>query len=161
LPSKRDVATISNVIMQVSTAMQTLDTAVKAFNGQDFNQLATDAATLKTVLTQGTQQIMATDAISAQDAITLQSSLSPVQTLGTSLVTDITAKKAQVQQAGLCTIVQQQTADIGSSASGLISATVQKVPANLQAVATQLTSGFTSELNDLSASFAPGNCTNA
>lgn len=158
---KRDVATIQNVIMQTSTALQTLDTTVKAFDGSDFSKLATDAANVKTVLVQSTQQIQATTPISAQDAITLQSSLSPVQSLGASLVQDLVAKKPQIQQASLCGIVQQQTSDIGGAASGLIQATVSKVPANLQQVAGTLTAQFTSQLNDLSGQFAPGNCTNA
>jgi len=161
LPNKRDVQTISTVINSVTTSLQQLDTTVKAFNGQDFTQLATDAANLKTALTTGTQQIQATTAITAQDAITLQSSLTPVQTAGQSLITDLNNKKPQIQQAGLCQVIQSQTQDIGTAAQSLIQVTVTKVPENLQAVATQLTSQFTSQLNDASLSFAPGNCTNA
>lgn len=158
---KRDVATIQNVIMQASTALTKLDTTVKAFDGQNFQTLATDAQSLKTVLQSSTSQIQATSPISAQDAVTLQSSLSPVQQTGQSLVTDLKAKKSQVEQASLCSMVQQQTMDIGSAANGLIQATVQKVPAELQTIAGQLTSQFTSQLNDVSLEFAPGNCTNA
>ncbi|CAN8105894.1 unnamed protein product [Discula destructiva] len=161
LPNKRDVQTISTVIMQTSTALQQLDTTVKAFNGQDFTQLATDALNVKNALNAGTQQIQATTPISAQDAITLQSSLSPVQQVGASLITNLNAKKPQFQQAGLCQVVQQQTADIGTAAQGLISATVSKIPQNLQAVAGQLTAQFTQQLNDAAANFAPGNCTNS
>lgn len=160
LPNKRDVQTISTVIMSVTTALQQLDTTVKAFNGQDFIQLATDAGNLKTVLTTGTQQIQATTPISAQDAITLQSSLSPVQTAGQSLITDLNDKKPQIQQAGLCQVIQSQTQDIGTAAQSLIQTTVTKVPETLQPVATQLTAQFTSLLNDASLNFAPGNCTN-
>lgn len=161
LPEKRDVATIQMVISQASGALQTLDTSVKAFNGDDFNKLATDANNLKTVLASSTQQIQATSPISAQDAITLQSSLSPVQTLGQSLVSDLIAKKPEIQKASLCQVVQQQTTGIGTSANSLFSATIQKVPANLQTIATQLTANFTGQLTDLSSQFAPGNCTNA
>lgn len=158
---KRDVATISNVIQQASGALQTLDTSVKAFNGQDFTALASDATNLKNVLTSGTAQIQATSPITAQDAITLQSSLQPVQQLGTSLVSDLGAKKPQIQQASLCSVVQQQTKDIGTAANNLIQATVQKVPQNLQQVAGQLTAQFTGQLSDVSGQFAPGNCTDA
>lgn len=161
LPNKRDVATIQSVISSVSTALTQLDTSVKAFNGQDFTALATDAANVKTALDTGTQQITATTPISAQDAITLQSSLAPVQSTAASLVSDLQAKKPQIEQAGLCQIVQQQTAGISTSASNLINATVTKVPANLQAVAGQLTGQFTSQLSDTSLAFAPGNCTNS
>lgn len=158
---KRDVATIQNVIMQANTALTKLDTTVKAFNGQDFSALAADAANLKTVLQSSTTQIQGTSAISAQDAITLQSSLSPVQTAGQSLVADLKAKKPQIQQASLCSVVQQQTTDIGTAANGLLQATVMKVPTELQTVATQLTSQFSAQLSDASLEFAPGNCTNA
>lgn len=161
LPNKRDVQTISTVIMQTSAALQQLDTSVKAFNGQDFTQLATDAANVKSALDSGTQQISATTAITAQDAITLQSSLTPVQQIAQSLVTDLNAKKPQIQQASLCQIVQQQTQGISTSANALIQATVSKVPQNLQAVAGQLTGQFTSQLSDTSLNFATGNCTNA
>lgn len=158
---KRDVATIQGVIQQASTALSALDTSVKAFNGADFQSLATQAGNLKNVLTQGTQQIMATTPITANDAIMLQSSLAPVQSSAMSLVQDLTSKKAQVQQAGLCSVVQQQTTDIGTAAKGLIDATVMKVPAELQQVAGQLTGQFTGQLTDVSLLFAPGNCTDA
>lgn len=161
LPFKRDVATIQAVIQSTTTSLQGLDDAVNAFNGQDFTPLATSAANVKNALVQGTSQIQATTAITAQEAITLQSTLGPVQQLGTKLSTDLVAKKDQIQAASLCTIVQQQSADIGNAANGLITATVSKVPQELQSVAGQVTSQFTGQLNDLALQFAPGNCTNA
>lgn len=158
---KRDVATIQTVITNAQNALTQLDTTVKAFNGQDFSQLATDAGNLKTVLTQGTQQIQATTPISANDAISLQSSLGPVQTAAQGLSTDLAAKKDQVQQASLCDVIFSQTKDIGTAAKGLIDATVQKTPAEIQQVAGQLTAQFTSQLDAVSQNFATGNCTNA
>lgn len=158
---KRDVATIQGVITQASSALTKLDTTVKAFNGQDFAALANDAGNLKMVLQQSATQIQATSPITAQEAITLQSSLGPIQTVGQSLVADLKAKKPQIQQASLCAVVQQQTADIGSAANGLLQATVMKVPAELQQVAGQLTSQFSQQLSDSALEFAPGNCTNA
>lgn len=161
LPSKRDVATINNVIMMTTTALTQLDTTVKAFNGQDFTALASDSANVQRVLKDGTMQVMGTSEISANDAVSLQSSLGPIQTVAMSLVTDLGSKKQEVQQAGLCSVVQQQTTAIGTAASDLLSATVMKVPANLRAVATQLTGSFTAQLNDVSLSFNSANCTNA
>lgn len=161
LPNKRDVQTISTVISSVTTALNQLDTTVKAFNGQDFTQLATDAGNVKTALTTGTTQIQGTTPISAQDAITLQSSLTPTTQAGTNLITDLNAKKPQIQAAGLCQVVQQQTQDIGTAAQSLIQATVTKVPQNLQAVAGQLTASFTQQLSDASLAFSPANCTNS
>lgn len=158
---KRDVATIQTVITNAQNALTQLDTTVKAFNGQDFSKLATDAGNLKTVLTQGTQQIQATTPISANDAISLQGSLGPVQTAAQGLSTDLAAKKDQVQQASLCDVVFSQTKDIGTAAKGLIDATVQKTPAEIQQVAGQLTAQFTSQLDAVSQNFATGNCTNA
>lgn len=158
---KRDVATIQTVIMNAQNALTQLDTTVKAFNGQDFQKLATDAGNLKTVLTQGTQQIQATTPISANDAVSLQGSLGPVQTAAQSLSTDLAAKKNQVQQASLCDVVFSQTKDIGTAAKGLIDATVQKTPAEIQQIAGQLTAQFTQQLDDVSNNFATGNCTNA
>lgn len=158
---KRDVATIQNVIMQANTALTKLDTTVKAFNGGDFSALAADATNLKMVLQTGTTQIQGTSDLSANDAVMLQSTLGPVQTAAQSLVSDLKSKKAAVQQASLCAVIQQQTNDIGAAATSLIQATVMKVPQQLQAVATQLTSQFTGQLNDASLEFSSGNCTNA
>lgn len=161
LPQKRDVATIQTVITNAQTALTQLDTTVKAFNGQDFSKLATDAGNLKTVLTQGTQQIQGTSAISANDAVSLQGSLGPVQTAAMSLSTDLSAKKTEVEQASLCDVIFSQTKDIGAAAKGLIDATVQKTPAEIQQIAGQLTGQFTAQLDGVSANFATGNCTNA
>lgn len=158
---KRDVATIQTVITNAQDALTQLDTTVKAFNGQDFTQLATDAGNLKNVLTQGTQQIQATTPISANDAVSLQSSLGPVQTAAQSLGSDLAAKKTEVEQASLCDVIFSQTKDIGTAAKGLIDATVQKTPAEIQQIAGQLTAQFTAQLDDVSNNFATGNCTNA
>ncbi|KAL1859550.1 hypothetical protein Daus18300_009551 [Diaporthe australafricana] len=161
LPQKRDVATIQTVITNAQTALTQLDTTVKAFNGQDFSKLASDAGNLKTVLTQGTQQIQATSPISANDAVSLQGSLGPVQTAAMSLSTDLSDKKTAVEQASLCDVIFSQTKDIGAAAKGLIDATVQKTPAEIQQIAGQLTGQFTAQLDGVSANFATGNCTNA
>jgi hypothetical protein len=161
LPKKRDVATIQTVITNAQTALTQLDTTVKAFDGKNFQQLATDAANLKNVLTQGTQQIQATTAISANDAVSLQGSLGPVQTAAQTLSTDLASKKTAVEQASLCDVVFSQTKDIGTAAKGLIDATVQKTPAEIQQIAAQLTGQFTQQLDDVSNNFATGNCTNA
>ncbi|KAJ0119196.1 cell wall protein [Diaporthe amygdali] len=161
LPQKRDVATIQTVITNAQNALTQLDTTVKAFNGQSFTQLATDASNLKNVLTQGTTQIQGTSAISANDAVSLQGSLGPVQTAAQSLSTDLSAKKSAVEQASLCDVVFQQTKDIGTAAKGLIDATVQKTPAEIQQIAGQLTGQFTAQLDAVSGNFATGNCTNA
>ncbi|KAG8168462.1 hypothetical protein KVR01_001211 [Diaporthe batatas] len=158
---KRDVATIQTVITNAQTALTQLDDTVKAFNGQDFQKLATDAANLKNVLTQGSQQISATTPISANDAVSLQSSLGPVQTAAQTLSTDLAAKKTQVEQASLCDVVFSQTKDIGTAAKSLIDATVQKTPPEIQQIAGQLTAQFTQQLDDVSNNFATGNCTNA
>lgn len=158
---KRDVGTIQTVIMNAQNALTQLDTTVKAFNGQDFQPLAADAANLKNVLTQGTQQIQGTTPISANDAVSLQGSLGPVQTAAQTLSTDLAAKKTQVEQASLCDLVFSQTKDIGTAAKGLIDATVQKTPPEIQQVAGQLTAQFTQQLDDVSNNFATGNCTNA
>lgn len=158
---KRDVATIQTVITNAQTALTQLDTTVKAFNGQDFQKLATDAGNLKNVLTQGATQIQGTTPISANDAVSLQGSLGPVQTAAMSLSTDLAAKKTQVEQASLCDVVFSQTKDIGTAAKSLIDATVQKTPAEIQQIAGQLTAQFTQQLDDVSNNFATGNCTNA
>ncbi|KAK7722545.1 hypothetical protein SLS64_001082 [Diaporthe eres] len=158
---KRDVATIQTVITNAQNALTQLDTTVKAFDGNNFQQLATDAGNLKNVLTQGTQQIQATTAISANDAVSLQGSLGPVQTAAMSLSSDLAAKKTQVEKASLCDVVFSQTKDIGTAAKGLIDATVQKTPAEIQQIAGQLTGQFTAQLDSVSGNFATGNCTNA
>ncbi|POS78683.1 cell wall protein [Diaporthe helianthi] len=158
---KRDIATIQTVITDAQKALTQLDTSVKAFNGMDFQQLASDAGNLKNVLNQGTQQIQATTPITANEAVSLQGTLGPVQTAAQGLASDLASKKTQVEQASLCEVIFSQTKDIGMAAKGLIDATVQKVPAEIQQVAGQLTAQFTQQLDDVSNNFAAGNCTNA
>ncbi|ORY72109.1 hydrophobic surface binding protein A-domain-containing protein [Pseudomassariella vexata] len=157
----RDLATVQQVIQSVSTSLTQLDTTVKAFDGSNLNQLTTDASALVDTLKQGITKVQGTTPLTLQDALSLQSTVTDLQTKGQTLLDSLTAKKSQIEKAGLCTVVQTNLKDVSDQSKALIDAVVQKVPQEAQTIAGNLASGVTSTLQGGQASFGQGNCTNA
>ncbi|ORY55830.1 hydrophobic surface binding protein A-domain-containing protein [Pseudomassariella vexata] len=158
---RRDVQTIQTVIQGIGTKLTKLDASIKAFDGKDFNTLATDALGLSDMLKQGTQKIQASQPITINEALTLQQTLAPIQDQGNTLVADIVAKKPTFEAAGLCDVIGSQTKDFGATAQALVDATVSKLPAAIQGIAQGQVGTFTASFDQTAAAFAPGNCTNA
>jgi hypothetical protein len=157
---ERDVATISNVVMEVDMGIKNLDSAVQAFN-RDPTPLQMASMNLQNTIKTGTKSIQATSEITLQDAIMLQTFVTSLQGDGQSLVTNLESKKADFEKAGLCDLVREQVSSVSSSGSALIDAVVSKVPESARTIASQLAGGFTATLAQSEGSFAAGNCTNA
>ncbi len=162
-PIERDVATISSVVAKAGANLAALDTAVKNFKVSDMTtvtNLENAAQQLSSGLTDGTAAIQASTNITLNDAITLQSQVTGLQTSGTSLVTDLVAKKVDIQTASLCDVVLKQVTTISTDANNLISAIVSKLPEAAQSIAQQQAAGFVTALQQTETTFAAGNCTN-
>lgn len=157
---ERDLPTITNVVATVGQSLAALDNAVANFQG-DVNQLTGASTALQSALTSGTTTIQNTTPLTLNDALTLQSVVGSLQTQAQSLVTNLANKKQQLQQANLCEVIRQQSDTLNRDSQTLISAIVGKVPTEVQGVAQQLADGFTATLQQNSANFAQGNCTNA
>lgn len=157
----RDLPTITTVINSVGDKISALDSAVTSYTGGDSTAFQSAATDLETTIKDGVTQVQGTAAITLSDALALQSLVTSLQSTADKLVSDLAAKKTQIESAGLCSTVQDQSSQLNTLSGQLIDAITSKVPTEAQSIASQLTAGFTAALQQNQANFAQGNCTNA
>lgn len=157
---ERDLPTVTSVIATVQSSLAALDDAVKAFNG-DASGITNAGNALQSAISGGVTTIQATSNLSLNDAVSLQQQVGTLQTAGQTLVTDLAAKKPAIQQANLCDQVRQQSDALNTQSQQLINTITGKVPTEAQSIASQLAGQFIATLQQNSANFAQGNCTNA
>lgn len=157
---ERDLPTVTSVIATVQSSLAALDDAVNAFSGSATG-LTNAGTALQSAISGGVTTIQASSNLSLNDAVGLQSQVGPLQTIAQKLVTDLAAKKPAIQQANLCDTVRQQSDSINSQSQQLINAITSKVPVEAQSIASSIAGQFVVTLQQNSANFAQGNCTNA
>lgn len=157
---KRDLATITSVIAQVSGAIVALDTAVKAYDG-DKTELETQADALVVILESGKAAVDASSAISLIDALSLAGLVDSLQTLGETLVDDLVAQKPTVEAQSYCEEVEATIVEISTDARALVESIISKAPAIAQPIAEDIAEDFYAVLDEGASEFAPGNCVNA
>ncbi|KAF1987860.1 hypothetical protein K402DRAFT_35484 [Aulographum hederae CBS 113979] len=130
----RDVDTITGALGKIQTALTTLDTTVKAFNGDQAQvaPLTAQASAVQQSITDGATAVMATDPIGAIDALSVQSSANDLITTIKTTVTDLTGKKPQFDQVGQSATVLMQLQNQKQAAGGLQTAITAQVPAAVQ-----------------------------
>lgn len=157
---ERDLATIQGVIGDVSTKLTALNDAASSFSG-DAGALTSASSDLSNTIKSGTSTVQGTDALTLTDAVSLQSTVQGLQGNAQTLVNNLAGKKSAFEQAGLCSIILQQSQGLSTDSQSLIDAVVSKVPQEAQSIAQNLVAGFTATLQQNQANFAQGNCTNS
>lgn len=160
LLNTRDAKAITDVFAAVQTNIDSLDQAVLGWTCNPGPVLKASYGLVSTIKSGITT-------VSANANLTLSESLSlltPVQNLKThaqTLVTDLKAKKAQIQTDFECDVVRQTIADMATNSQGLVDATISKVPPEAQDIAKGQAQGIIDVLNDAQTSFNTTNCVNA
>ncbi|GAW19067.1 hypothetical protein ANO14919_085510 [Xylariales sp. No.14919] len=144
-PAKRDLATVTSVVAQISGAITQLDNSVKAFD-KDGAQVQSDAENLVSTIKNGTQTIASAGAISINDALGLQDVATSLATAGQTLLADLESKKAAFQASGLCESVQSTIESVGSEVQSFVDGIVKQLPEDAQAAASQFTGGISGAL---------------
>jgi len=138
---KRQVATIQTAIKNVGTALTNLDTSIKAVNAAgDTAKILAMSQAVQTALTTGTTMVMAGQAITLQDALGLQQTTGALTTQVTTVVTDLMAKKAIIQQAGQTQTTLQSLMSQKTASTAFAKAVTSKVPAGVQNIASNQSS---------------------
>ncbi|KAI1871664.1 hypothetical protein JX265_005650 [Neoarthrinium moseri] len=158
-PSKvqRDITAVSSAVAQVSAAMVTLDTSVKAFD-TDATQVKSDSAALIETIKSAATTLDGSSDLSLTDAVSLQSSVSSLGTVGKSLISDLEAKKSQFEKAGLCSDVQSSFTDISTTSNSLIETIIGKLPEEAQSIAKGLVGDVQDTLQKGADAFSSSNC---
>ncbi|OTB01725.1 hypothetical protein M426DRAFT_44517, partial [Hypoxylon sp. CI-4A] len=155
----RDLASVTSVVSQVSAAITKLDTTVKAFDGSDLTGVKTDAEALVSALTSGASALASGgDELSLTDALGLQDAVTPLGPAAAALVKDVTAKKSQFEQAGLCGTVDSAITDAGTAAKSLVDGVIAQVPQAVQSIAKSAADGLVDTLTKLASQFASDQC---
>ncbi|KAI1206898.1 hydrophobic surface binding protein A-domain-containing protein [Annulohypoxylon truncatum] len=158
---KRDLATVTSVVSQVSAAIAKLDTAVKAFDGSDISTVQTDAQALISALTSGASSLSSSGSISLTDAVGLESVVTPLGTAAETLVEDVVAKKDQFEQAAACSVIGNEISSAGTAAKTLVDGVVSQVPEAVQSIAEAAANKIVDTLTSLVSQFSSDNCVNS
>ena len=139
IPLTQDLPTIVGAINGVSSALTTLDTAVKALTPTSDAKAATADLNSKsdavlTALKDGAAKITATTPLSLTEAIGLVSAASALATSTNTTVSDLIAKKAIFDASGQSATVLKQFQDQLGAAKNLITALVGKLPSAVASV---------------------------
>ncbi|CAJ2506539.1 Uu.00g006690.m01.CDS01 [Anthostomella pinea] len=140
--------------------MVKLDTSVKAFES-DTTQVQADTQNLVTTIDSGVTTLAGSGNLTLTDTLGLQDVVASLSTIGQTLITDIESKKSQFEAAGLCTGLESRNTAVATSAQALVDAVVQQVPAEVQELAKQLSSGLTDALAKGAAALGPDSCQNS
>ncbi|KAK3079916.1 hypothetical protein LTS18_003595, partial [Coniosporium uncinatum] len=144
LPYPKAQKTITSALGSVKTAVDDLDTAVKAINSTDptaLTPLATKCTAIGDNIRSATTTIQGAHSVDLSGALALQKCASGLTDSLNSHSTDSTAKKPIVDMAGLsstvATLIQMQQSMNGA----LVKAVTDKVPAPAQGLAGQTSQG--------------------
>jgi hypothetical protein len=131
-----DLKTIQGAFGNIMKSVTDLDTSIKAINGaQDAQNVLAKSDAVQKALTAGTQQVMATDALDLNDALSLQQTGTDLSGQVKTTITDLIAKKPQIQQAGQAQQTVQALQQQKQASAAFGNAVTSKVPALGQSVA--------------------------
>lgn len=156
----RDVKAITDVFAAVQTNIDGLDQAVLGWTCNPGPVLKASYGLVSTIKA-GITTVSGSATLTLSEALSL---LKPVQSLKThaqTLVTDLKAKKPQIQKDFECDVVRQTIADMATNSKGLVDATISKVPPEAQDIAKGQAQGIIDVLTDAQTSFNTTNCVNA
>jgi len=142
---ERDLATVTQVLSTISQQVDSLDTAVKGFSG-DISAVQSASSELLSTIKSGTSKVAGTSPLTLNEATTVAGSVTGLNSSVATVVSDLISKKSAIVAAGQGGAILQSLQDQKSASQALADAITSKVPTELQAVATQLSSGIASSL---------------
>ncbi|KAF5008737.1 hypothetical protein FDECE_4974 [Fusarium decemcellulare] len=153
----RDLATVTEVLSDVGSGIDKLDSAVKSLPG-DPDPVVNAAESLVSVINDGKSKVDKSDDLSLSDALGLQDPVQDLTKKAETLTDNLKSKKSGIQDAGLCSTTRSQISDINEASQKLIDSVVSKVPEAAQSIAKDLASDLTNVLNEAQDAFSESNC---
>ncbi|KAJ3548451.1 hypothetical protein NM208_g998 [Fusarium decemcellulare] len=154
---ERDVATVTEVLSDVGSGIDKLDSTVKSLPG-DPDPVVDAAESLVSVINDGKAKVDKSDDLSLADALALQDPVQDLTKKAETLTENLKAKRSGIQEAGLCSTTRSQVSDINEASQKLIDSVVSKVPEAAQSIAKDLASDLTNVLNEAQDAFSESNC---
>lgn len=157
---ERDSAPYKKVVESITSSVESLDSAVQGYDGNDKTPVIDASDALVKSLDDGKTTIDGLDSLSASDAGPLSGSLTTLSSKSQTLTDDLKGKRGDVEKAGECDAVRKALGDINTSAQALVDAAVGKIPKGLQSLAQGFVSQFTNSFKETQDYFSTSNCVN-
>ncbi len=157
---ERDSAPYKKVVESITSSVESLDSAVQSYNGNDKGPVIDASDALVKSLDDGKTTIDGLDNLSASDAGPLSGVLMTLSSKSQTLTDDLKSKRGDVEKASECDAVRKALGDINTSAQALVDAAVSKIPKGLQTLAQGFVSQFTNSFKDTQEYFSTSNCIN-
>ncbi|KAG6120034.1 hypothetical protein E4U13_007000 [Claviceps humidiphila] len=152
-----DLQVVKTVLSDVSSGIESLDTAAKGFGG-DVGAVKSKADSLIATLKKGKSTVDGSSDLTLQDAIGLSEPVQGLTKKGQSLLDTFKAKRSDVEKAAACGTVRGELKDINDNSNALIKSVVGKVPKDAQTIAEGLAAGLTKVLAQAQDDFSEANC---
>ncbi|KAG5917739.1 hypothetical protein E4U61_002440 [Claviceps capensis] len=152
-----DLQIVKTVLSDVSSGIESLDTAAKGFSG-DVGAVKSKADSLIASLKKGKSTVDGSSDLTLQDAIGLSDPVQGLTKKGQTLLDTFKAKRSDVEKAGACETVRGELKDINDNSNALIKSVVAKVPKDAQTIAEGLAAGLTKVLSQAQDDFSEANC---
>jgi uncharacterized protein YukE len=142
---ERQVSVVSGVFSKISTDVTSLDSAVKSFSG-DGGALTSASTSLLADIKSGTDTISNSQSLDLTGATQIATSVTGLQSTIQTTIQDLISAKSKLVAAGLGGTVYQSLVAQKTASQGLSDAVAKKTPTELQSVATQLSGGIISAI---------------
>jgi len=155
-----DLETVKGVLSDVSSSIDSLNTAANGFNG-NVDAVKSKADDLVSTIKKGKTTVDGSSNLELADAVGLTSPVQALTKKGKSLADNFKAKRSEVEKAGACGTVREELKDINDNSQALIKSVVSKVPKDAQSIAEGLAKGLTDVLAQAQDDFSESNCKNS
>lgn len=156
--TERDVATITNVLGDVGSGIDDLDSAVQSYDGSDSTAVVDASKALLSTIQGGKTTVDGSGDLTLADALGLQSPVKDLTDKARNLSDNLQGKKDAIQGAGECSTTRKLVTDINEASKDLINAVISKVPSDAQPIAEGLASDLRKVLDDLQSAFSETGC---
>ncbi|PWY93888.1 hypothetical protein BO94DRAFT_543178 [Aspergillus sclerotioniger CBS 115572] len=140
---ERDASSITDVLSQIQTQVQSLDSAIKAYSGGDPSKVESASSSLVSEITSGVSTVNKASELSSTDALTITGPVQDVTKEVQTTISDLIAKKDNFVSAGAGGKVYSQLEEQYTASKNLADAITSKVPSSLSSIASSLASGIT------------------
>jgi hypothetical protein len=142
---ERDLATVRKVFNDITAQTDTLDTAIKAYNG-DIAELTSMSDKLVTRIKSGKDTINSETTISINDAIEISPFITSLNSSVATTINDLISKKPAFVSASQAGTILKSLQDQRVASEGLSDVLISKIPLELQGIARQQINGIDDNL---------------
>jgi hypothetical protein len=156
--TERDAATVTNVLNDVGSGVENLDSAVQSYDGSDYSPVVDASQALLGTIQDGKTTVDGSENLSLADSLALQGPVEELTDKVHTLADNLKGKKETIQEAGECSTTRELITNINGASQDLIDSVISKVPPAARPIAENLASDLRNILDDLQSAFSETGC---